>query len=73
MNDSDSAERCHALLDDLLAVSDGRLNNIDRLLAEVQDQVDDLRGIFNPSVKTEQSRKKIGSGKFPDTTECSSI
>ncbi|KAF2225848.1 nucleoporin Nup186/Nup192/Nup205 [Elsinoe ampelina] len=64
MEDSDSLTRLRGLQADLEAFSESRLQNIDRLWAELQESLGDFRKLLDKQQKNEGSRKQLQNDKI---------
>lgn len=62
MQGSASLEGLRGLHQDLIALSNSQLSNIDRAWAELDAQLDDLKRLLEKTPKSEASRKKLSSG-----------
>ncbi|KAM3083833.1 hypothetical protein ACMFMG_002057 [Clarireedia jacksonii] len=61
LNSLDSLQALHS---DLLALSDSRLSNLDRLAAELEAHVEAFRSLLDHKPRNDQSRKSIQTGKL---------
>ncbi|KAK3680136.1 hypothetical protein LTR78_000513 [Recurvomyces mirabilis] len=61
--------RLQSLQGDLIAFSESRLSNVDRLSAELDASIDDLRRLLDKSRKSETSRKELmpNTSPIPET------
>jgi nuclear pore complex protein Nup205 len=59
LNSLDSLQALHS---DLLALSDSRLSNLDRLAAELEAHVEAFRSLLDHKPRNDQSRKSIQTG-----------
>jgi nuclear pore complex protein Nup205 len=50
---------------DLLALSESRLSNIDRLWVQLEARITDFRRLLDKNARSEQSRKALASGMLP--------
>ncbi|KAI9720105.1 MAG: hypothetical protein M1828_005833 [Chrysothrix sp. TS-e1954] len=57
----DSLERLQGLHRDLLALSEERLPNVERLLGELEEHVEEFRGLLEKGSKSDASRQKLSS------------
>ena len=59
----ESLTRLNELYKDLVDFSESRLANVDRLWLELNDSLEDLRGLLDKKSKNDASRKQLESGK----------
>ncbi len=62
MVDSVSLDALRGLHQDLLALSEARLLNIERLWIQLESRVEEFRQLLNKRPKSEQSRQTVLSG-----------
>lgn len=62
MSDRNDVEGLRGLHQDLVALDESRLRNVDRLLTELEARVDDFKKLLDKSPKNEKSRKTLLSG-----------
>lgn len=62
MTDRNSLDGLRGLHQDLIALEDGPLLNIERLLAELEARVLEFRNLLGKPAKKESSRKTLNSG-----------
>lgn len=62
MTDQGSLEGLQGLHQDLIALDQTRLRNIDKLWADLQERVVEFRKLLDKSPKNEESRKKLLTG-----------
>lgn len=64
----ESLERLRDLYEDLLAFSETRLANVDRLLLELESSVQEFRTLLDKPAKNNASRQSLSSGSvlLPD-------
>jgi len=62
MTANDSLEALQGLHRDLLALSENRLNAIERLLGELESRIDEFRNLLNKKPKSDLSRQKLSKG-----------
>ena len=62
MTANDSLEALQGLHRDLLALSENRLNAIERLLGELETRIDEFRNLLNKKSKSDLSRQKLSKG-----------
>lgn len=55
----DSLDALQGLHQDLLAFSDNRLNDIDRLVGELRNRIDEFRALLDHKRKNDQSRRQL--------------
>jgi nuclear pore complex protein Nup205 len=70
MSDSNSLESLQALYADLLAFSEGRLVDLDRLEFQLGAHVQDLRNLLDKKTRNEQSRQTLASGTEAHAEYC---
>ena len=64
MQGSASLEGLRGLHQDLIALSNSQLSNIDRAWAELDARLDDFKQLLEKISKSETSRRKLSSGPF---------
>lgn len=57
-------EGLESLHRDLLALSESRLVNVDRLWAQLEARIDEFRHLLEKAPRSEQSRQSLATGKF---------
>lgn len=62
MSDRNDVEGLRGLHQDLVALDESQLRNVDRLLTELEARVDDFKKLLDKSPKNEKSRKTLLSG-----------
>lgn len=62
--DEGSLEGLRGLHQDLIALSNSQLRNVERLWAELDARVDEFRRLLDKPRKNEASRKTLQSGEF---------
>lgn len=62
MSDRNDVEGLRGLHQDLVALDESQLRNVDRLLAELEARVDDFKKLLDKSPKNEKSRNTLLSG-----------
>lgn len=62
MSDRNDVEGLHGLHQDLVALDESQLRNVDRLLTELEARVDDFKKLLDKSPKNEKSRNSLLSG-----------
>ncbi|KKY21168.1 putative nuclear pore complex subunit [Phaeomoniella chlamydospora] len=60
----ESLNRLNELYKDLVNFSESRLANVDRLWIELEESIQDLRGLLDKKSKSDTSRKQLESGKI---------
>lgn len=63
MSEFSGLEGLESLHRDLLALSESRLLNIDRLCTQLESHIDDFRNFLHKSSRNEESRKILATGK----------
>ena len=63
----ESLERLRDLYEDLLAFSETRLANVERLWLELESSVQEFRTLLEKPAKSNASRQSLASGTFPTT------
>ncbi len=63
MNDPDSLESLRGLHQDLLALSEARLTNVERLWIELESRVEEFRKLLDKPPKNEKSRQTVLAGE----------
>ena len=61
---SSSLNEIQALHSDLLALSNSRLSNLDRLAIELEAHITAFRNLLNQKNRNEQSRQSITNGTY---------
>jgi nuclear pore complex protein Nup205 len=61
----ESLERLRDLYQDLLAFSETRLANVERLWLELESSVDEFRRLLDKPAKNNASRQSLSCGMFP--------
>jgi nuclear pore complex protein Nup205 len=64
MAEDEGLAALRGLHQDLLALEESRLRNIDRLWAELEARVDEFRQLLDKPGKNDGSRKTLQSGKI---------
>ena len=67
MTEYDGLEGLRGLQQDLAALDESRLRNIDRLWTQLENRIDEFRQLLDKSPKNENSRKQLLSGIGPQT------
>lgn len=62
MSELSSLESLQALYTDLLALSEDRLSNLDRLGAELDAHIQDFKNLLDKKARNEESRKALATG-----------
>lgn len=62
MSDRNDVEGLRGLHQDLVALDESQLRNVDRLLAELEARVGDFKKLLDKSPKNEKSRNTLLSG-----------
>jgi nuclear pore complex protein Nup205 len=62
MAELNSLENLQALYLDLLALSESRLSNVDRLEAQLNAHIEDFKNLLNKKPRNGQSRKSLSTG-----------
>jgi nuclear pore complex protein Nup205 len=62
MTELNGLESLQALYLDLLALSESRLSNVDRLEAQLNAHIEDFKDLLNKKQRSEQSRKSLETG-----------
>lgn len=62
MSDHNDVEGLRGLHQDLVALDESQLRNVDRLLTELEARVDDFKKLLDKSPKNEKSRNSLLSG-----------
>lgn len=62
-----SLESLQALNADLLALSESRLSNVERLGIQLQAHIEDFRALLDKTARSEQSRKSLETGIVDNT------
>jgi nuclear pore complex protein Nup205 len=62
MSELCSLESLQSLHRDLLALSELRLDNVDRLWTQLESRIDDFRRLLEKTPRNEQSRKALATG-----------
>lgn len=60
----DSLEALQSLHQDLLVFTEARLPVLDRLVAELEERLEDFRQLLAKPPKSDESRRKVQSGDF---------
>lgn len=60
-------EGLRGLQQDLIALDESRLRNVDRLWVQLEARIDEFRHLLDRSRKNEQSRKQLLSGTNPSS------
>lgn len=63
MAETSSLESLQALHADLLALSEERLCNVERLEVQLEAHMKDFKQLLEKKLRSEESRKKLSSGK----------
>jgi nuclear pore complex protein Nup205 len=64
MDQDDSLTRLQGLQADLVAFSESRLLNVDRLWTELEDTIADFRKLLDRQNKNDRSRQALKAGTF---------
>lgn len=64
MGDANDLESLQVLHSDLLALSESRLYNVERLWSQLEARITDFRRLLEKSHRKEQSRNALSSGKL---------
>jgi nuclear pore complex protein Nup205 len=67
MDQDDSLTRLQGLQADLVAFSESRLLNVDRLWTELEDTIADFRRLLDRQNKNDRSRQALKAGTFVKT------
>ena len=67
MDQIDSLTRLQGLQADLVAFSESRLLNVDRLWTELEDSIANFRKLLDRQNKNDRSRQALKAGAFPKT------
>lgn len=62
MSDRNDVKGLRGLYQDLVALDESQLQNVDRLLTELEARVDDFKKLLDKSPKNEKSRSTLLSG-----------
>lgn len=62
MAEMNGLESLQALYLDLVALSESRISNVDRLEAQLNAHIEDFKNLLNKQARNEQSRKSLGTG-----------
>lgn len=62
MAESEAIEGLRGLQQDLIALEESRLRNVERLWVDLEARVEEFRNLLDKPSKNESSRKKILSG-----------
>ena len=62
MTDSDALEGLRGLHQDLIALGESRLPNIERLWAELEARIDEFRRLLDKPPKSDASRRTLQTG-----------
>lgn len=62
MSELSSLESLQALYTDLLALSEDRLSNLDRLGAELDAHIQDFKNLLDKKARNEESQKALATG-----------
>ena len=65
MTDQDIFEGLRSLQQDLVALNESRLRNVDRLWTELEARIEEFRQLLEKPQKSDTSRKKLLSGILP--------
>ena len=63
MEGDDSLERLRGLHQDLIALGESRLRNIEKLWTDLEAHIDDFRKLLDKKGKDDKSRKALQSGE----------
>lgn len=66
MTDPDSLDGLRGLHQDLLALSEARLTNVERLWIELESRVEEFRKLLDKPGKNEMSRQTVLAGKHDE-------
>lgn len=66
MTESDSLGGLRGLHQDLLALAEARLSNVDRLWVELESRIEEFRSLLDKPPKAERSRQNLLAGKAPE-------
>ena len=67
---ADSVEGIQSLYEDLAALADDQLPNIERLCASLETHLDALKKLLDKTPKSDKSRDALASGIFSSRTGC---
>jgi nuclear pore complex protein Nup205 len=67
MDQDDSLTRLQGLQADLVAFSESRLLNVDRLWTELEDSIADFRKLLDRQNKNDRSRQALKAGMLVET------
>ena len=67
MDQDDSLTRLQGLQADLVAFSESRLLNVDRLWTELEDTIADFRKLLDRQNKNDRSRQALKAGTLVET------
>lgn len=62
MTEQEGLAGLRGLQQDLIALDESRLRNVDRLWADLESRIEEFRNLLDKPSKNESSRKKILSG-----------
>ena len=65
MADEDGLLALQGLHNDLIAFSDNRLQDIERLVNELDSRVEEFRALLDKNGKTDASRRQVQTGEWP--------
>jgi nuclear pore complex protein Nup205 len=63
MADDDTLDALQGLHRDLLAFCENRLQDIDRLVEELEGRIDEFRGLLDKKPKNDQSRQQLSKSR----------
>ena len=64
MTGQEGLEGLRGLQQDLIALDESRLRNVDRLWADLEARIDEFKNLLDKPSKNESSRMKVLSGNF---------
>ena len=64
MTEQEAADGLRGLQQDLIALDESRLRNVERLWSDLEARIEEFRNLLDKPPKNESSRKKILSGMF---------
>jgi nuclear pore complex protein Nup205 len=64
MAEEDGLLALQGLHSDLLAFSENRLQDIERLVNELDNRIEEFRALLDKKSKADASRRKLGEGTF---------
>jgi hypothetical protein len=66
MAEMTSLESLQALHTDLVALTESRLSNLERLSIQLQAHIQDFKALLDRKFRNEQSRQKLATGTYDD-------